>query len=292
MAIPLHELLALPRLTSVLDIGANPIDGEPPYLRMLEHKRCTVIGFEPQADALAHLQENKGPLQTYLPHAVGDGRSHELKICHARGMSSLLEPDPDALRLFNAMPSFGEVVERRQVQTHRLDDIDLPDIDLLKVDVQGSELSILQGGRKTLQNAVFIHAEVSFLPLYKDQPVYWQVDKELREQGFVPHCLAQLRQWSIAPFLVNQDPKIGLKQLLEADVVYCRDFTRPDAMSVSQWKQLAMIAQHCYGSADLTLHALRMLVHLGALGAGVPQQFIDGLHAKQAGVSFSMGPLP
>ena len=42
-----------------------------------------------------------------------------------------------------------------------------------------------------------------------------------------------------------------MNQLLEADVVYVRDFTFPDKMSSEQLKHLALIAHHCYGSYDL-----------------------------------------
>jgi len=51
---PITELLRPERLTAVLDIGANPIDGEPPYKGMLAAGLCTVTGFEPQAEAASN----------------------------------------------------------------------------------------------------------------------------------------------------------------------------------------------------------------------------------------------
>jgi hypothetical protein len=50
---PLFKLLRPERLTAVVDIGANPIDGDPPYQSMLEKRLCRVVGFEPQSEALA-----------------------------------------------------------------------------------------------------------------------------------------------------------------------------------------------------------------------------------------------
>ena len=44
----LSDLLGPARLTSVVDIGANPVDGDPPYKPMLEKRLCRVTGFEPQ----------------------------------------------------------------------------------------------------------------------------------------------------------------------------------------------------------------------------------------------------
>lgn len=49
----LKTVFAAERPTSIVDVGANPIDGDPPYLEMLRAGLCTVAGFEPQALALA-----------------------------------------------------------------------------------------------------------------------------------------------------------------------------------------------------------------------------------------------
>jgi hypothetical protein len=56
--LPADTLLALlrpQRLTAVVDVGANPIDGDAPYKPMLSRRLCTVTGFEPQPDGLASL---------------------------------------------------------------------------------------------------------------------------------------------------------------------------------------------------------------------------------------------
>ena len=119
----LTDLLSPQRLTEVVDIGANPIDGEPPYTRMLSAGLCRVTGFEPQEQALLELQQKKGLNEYYLPYAVGDGGMHTLNICKASGMASLLEPDPKALALFGMFSQFGEVIRQVPIETRKLDDI-------------------------------------------------------------------------------------------------------------------------------------------------------------------------
>ena len=69
-------------------------------------------------------------------------------------------------------------------------------MDLLKLDVQGSELAIFQGGEEKLSGTVAIQTEVSFVPLYKKQPVLGDIDLELRGHGFIPHCFAALKKGS------------------------------------------------------------------------------------------------
>ena len=41
----LFDLLRPERLTTIVDIGANPIDSSPPYKPLLDQRRCRVFGF-------------------------------------------------------------------------------------------------------------------------------------------------------------------------------------------------------------------------------------------------------
>lgn len=77
-------------VVDVVDIGANPVEGDPPYKPLLAAGRARVVGFEPAPDAFARLEASKGPNETYLNRAVGDGQEHTLHLCAASGMTSLL----------------------------------------------------------------------------------------------------------------------------------------------------------------------------------------------------------
>lgn len=270
----LHALLAPQRTTEVVDVGANPIDGAPPYAAMLAAGLCRVTGFEPQAEALAALQMRRGPHERYLAHAVADGAVHTLNVCRGSGMASLLEPDPATLSLFAGLVPLAEVLARVPLQTHRLDDLaEVEAVDLLKLDVQGSELMVLQGGRARLAQAVAVHVEVSFVTLYQAQPPFGEIDRELRLQGFMPHCFDQIKQGPIAPCVVEGDQGRGLRQLLEADIVYVRDIARPAPMSDEQLRQLALIAHCVYGSFDLALRCLVLLEARQAMPPGTQTRY-------------------
>jgi hypothetical protein len=62
--------------------------------------------------------------------------------------------------------------------------------------------------------------------------------------------------------------------LLEADMVYVRDFTHPEGMSDEQLKQLVMIAHHCYGSVDLAMRMILLLEQKNALPKGSSHGFL------------------
>lgn len=81
------------RRAEIVDIGANPIDGDPPYKAMLKAGLCRVTGFEPQERALGELEAMRGPNERYLPYLIADGKPHALHICRHSGLTSLLEPN-------------------------------------------------------------------------------------------------------------------------------------------------------------------------------------------------------
>ena len=88
---PLLDLLKPQRIIEIVDIGANPIDGDPPYKPMLRAGEiCRVTGFEPQEYALKKLNDAKSKLERYLPYAVGDGSEKVLNICSAGTIPALM----------------------------------------------------------------------------------------------------------------------------------------------------------------------------------------------------------
>lgn len=278
---PLWALLAPERLTSVVDIGANPIGGDPPYKPMLKKRLSRVFGFEPQREALAELNARKSDLETYLPYIAGNGEQARLRICVAQGMTSLLEPDPQMMKHFPGFTEWARIVAETRVATRRLDDIaEIDAMDYLKIDVQGSELMIFQNGRQRLADTAIIQSEVSFLPLYKKQPVFSEIDLELRGQGFIPHALISIDRRMIWP-MVGADPYAAIHQLVEADAVYIRDFTRPEAISTEQFKHLALVAHHCYASYDLASICIQHLINRQAVAPGAGGRYADIVEAHR-----------
>ena len=276
----LNGLLRAGRITEIVDVGANPIDGDPPYKAMLSAGLCRVTGFEPQQDAFRRLREMSGPNENYLPIALGNGTDQTLHICRAEGMTSFYKPDQASLASFNGFSDFGTIVGEMSLMGHRLDDVtQIAVMDLLKIDAQGAELTILSNARKKLAETVAVQVEVSFVPLYEQQPTIGMLDQMLREIGFIPHCFVDLKRWPISPAVIKGDSRTSLNQLLEADLVYVRDFRQFESMTAGQWKHLALIAHHCYGSFDLALRAMTMLAKAGIVSADGPELYMQNLRS-------------
>ena len=267
----LHEILQPGRKTAIVDVGAAALDGPRPYELLLEHGLCTVVGFDPQAELWPQSRPGvpRFGLETYLPHIIGDGSARTLRVCASPGMTSLYEPDEAVFDLFPGMREWCKIVREEKVATRRLDDLDaVREIDVLKIDAQGSELAVIRGAREKLSRCVCLQVEVQFIRLYKHQPMFRDVDLALADLGFVLHTFCDVNRRMILPFRYEPDPLYAaMRQIFSGDAVYVRDFAKLGKLPDESIKQLAIIAHYCFGSFDLTYRCLDELVVRGRVDA-------------------------
>jgi FkbM family methyltransferase len=242
----------------IVDVGAMSLGpGTEAYAKLLANGVSRVTGFEPVNAECDKLNAALPTGHRYLPYAIGDGSPRKFYICNYSMTSSLYEPNTPLLECFQGLPEFVRVVQVEDIQTHRLDDLpDLGDIDFLKLDVQGAELDVLLGGEKSVANAVVIQTEVEFVPLYKGQPLFADVDQHLRRAGFSFHGFAGLSGRTFRPVMCNNDPNASLNQVLWADAIYTKDFMAFDKVPTEKLLKLAVILHIQYGSYDLACRAL------------------------------------
>lgn len=241
----------------IVDVGASPIEGEPIYKNILEQGGYRLTGFEPNPHMFKELINQPHPNMAFLPYAIGDGKESILNICSAPGMSSLLEPDLDLLDHFHGFGEWGQIVERQSLTTRRLDDIDeIQGIDFLKLDVQGSELAILENATEKLKSTLVIHVETLFVPFYKGQPLFGEIDLALRKAGFLLHRFGPIVSRVFKPLIVNNNIFMGLSQILWSDAVYVKSFMDFKDLQPNQLLKISRIAHDVYGSYDLANLAL------------------------------------
>lgn len=279
----LKRLVPLDGPIRVLDVGASPIDGAPPYQALVDHGSAEVIGFEPNPEALAELQQNAKEHEKYFGYALGDGERHELHFCRAPGMNSLYEPDPVVLGSFNLFAGFGTVERIESIDTHRLDDLEeVGSFDMAKLDVQGFEKAIIDNGRNKFADCLVVHSEVAFVPLYKKQPCLGEVDILLRDLGYVLHTFFSLKKWGVAPLVIRNDPRWGHNQVIDGDAVYVRSCFDLTDWSDEAIAKLIHIMHDCYRSVDVAYYLIRELISRRTLRRGADAEYL-GL-AGTAGV--------
>ncbi len=259
MAVKITEVLGpLAPKIDIVDIGATWLGGfSVPYQPLTMSGLVNLTRFEPSSAECANLNSLGLPNQKYLPYFPGDGTRRKLHATDKPATSSIYEPNAKLLDRFQALEGLTQVQKVSEVQTHRLDDMpELTNIDYLKIDVQGAELDVIRGGPKALQNAVVIHTEAAFVPLYKGQPLFGEVDAALRAQGFMLHSFVAMSGRAFRPFMAPNEPTRPLRQNLWADVVYVKDFDNLAALTADQLLKMAAILHECYSSWDLASLAL------------------------------------
>ncbi|MFZ1546077.1 MAG: FkbM family methyltransferase, partial [Candidatus Nitrotoga sp.] len=242
----------------IVDVGASPIDGDPVYKPVLEQGGYRLTCFEPNPSMFEELKKQPTPNMTCFPYAIGDGRDAMLNLCVAPGMNSLIEPYFELLELFHGYTEWGRVVSQIPLSTYRLDDLkQVNAIDFIKLDVQGSELTILENATEQLKHTLVVHVETPFIPRYKNQPLFAEIDLALRKSGFLFHKFDHMVSKIFKPLIRNNDIYAGLSQLHYADAVYVRSFMDFKDLAPSELLKLARILHDMYGSVDLAQLALR-----------------------------------
>jgi hypothetical protein len=274
-------ILGLEAPLEVADIGAADIAETPPYRGLLDAGLARLNAFDADERQHAKLRQTYGEALSLFTEIIGDGTRQTLHLAApASGMTSLLKPDLARLEFFNGFTRFGEIHATEVVQTVRLDDVPgLPDLDFLKMDIQGGELQALSHGEARLAGCAMIHLEVSFVPLYEGQPSFGEIDIWMRAHGFIPHCFTDVKRWSVSPILRENDIRMPFNQLLEADIVYTPDLTDPD-LDADLLKKTALLADHCYGSVDLAGHIVVRLELAGAVERGAFERYLGLLNAN------------
>lgn len=270
----------LARKTRIVDVGANPLD-DPPYGPLLRVGGCTVIGFEPQKDAYAKLIESKGPDETYLPFAVGDGSTKTLHINRSSGMTSVFQPNQAALQAIS-LARWGKLVGSEEMQTVAIDADDrIGSFDLLKIDIQGGEVDVFKGAEAALKAATAVIVELRYFPLYEGEPMMGGVDTELRRQGFSFHKFLNTNTRSFPNSQSGRLRSLRMRdQAIDGDVVYLRNLDRLPDCDDAQLMHLCITASAVFASHALVLHVLDLLVARGAADQNLPAAYVDALPAS------------
>ena len=152
-----------------------------------------------------------------------------------------------------------QVVKKEEISTKRLDDIvdELGEVDFVKLDVQGGELDVIKGGQASLSQALVVQTEVEFVPLYKNQPLFAEIDQAMRQLGFEFHRFLGMSGRTLKPLVITANPFQPVSQHLWSDAVYVRDMMRLDTVSAPKLLKMALVLHEVYQSYDVVHHVLQ-----------------------------------
>lgn len=144
--------------------------------------------------------------------AVSDSKGTLPFFAIDTGTTITSHPDgnPGASSLYRANPGYKKeryVQREMTVTSTTLDEYALThaEPDLLWMDLQGAELSALQGAAGILSKVRLIHTEIAFRPVYLGQPLFWTIDAFLKRGFDLVHL--NVGRWPKIPWLYKLSGK-------------------------------------------------------------------------------------
>lgn len=188
MAKRLSALFAHCGITSVVDIGANQGQYRD-FLRDEVGFAGLICSFEPDPELATALMERAArhdPRWKVFPYALGAAQSRPLFHRMENSVfNSFREPSPGQPDRFREM---NNVVGTFPVEMCTLDQMTREFGDLahtyIKIDTQGFDLEVLQGGRNAIRSIPALQTEVSCRPVYDGSPSFLQSIAAFEAEGF------------------------------------------------------------------------------------------------------------
>lgn len=200
----------------ILDVGAN-IGQYVKFIRQSGYEK-NIISFEPlKVEYQKLIEKNSKDTQwTGYNIAFGDeDGNHIINRSENSVSSSLLEPIKDFT--IDKFEGIGiQTVAKEEIKVSKLDTFfqDNPELLVrnifLKMDVQGFEMEILNGGLNTLHQFKAIQIELNFNPVYHGSHNYESIVSFLKERNF--------KLIYLIPGFAN--PKTG--ELIESDGIFVK----------------------------------------------------------------------
>lgn len=214
----------MPRKLALLDVGARggiqwPFD-------QIGRNLLSVVMVEPDPVEAALLNQSfEASGDTVLDSALWrEDKVLSLNITRSPGASSVFKPDRKFLDQFPQSNRF-DILQTPEVAAKTIDGLasanKLPSIDFIKIDAQGAELAILEGGKKFLQSQlVGLEVEISFASQYTGQALFADVEPFVRTQLGLELWDLRKSYWKYRPGHAAAGPVKG--RLIFGDALFFR----------------------------------------------------------------------
>lgn len=247
----------------IIDLGARgSLDADMLALAPI----ASVIGFEPDAEEARRLAAAPpGPWksQKVLPYAIA-GKKGPATLHAPR------EPEGASLLKHNEamIEEFGHEGLHRTLRTFAIEALTLDDIksgsggnhvDYLKIDIEGAELAVLQGGQRLAATAKVMKIECAFLEQRNGQPLAADVIRYLADHGFDLIDIRAITWWRRRP-LPSHPYNVAFSfpysrgRIAQADFYFVRRF---EANASGRDVASAMLILSAIGHIDLAMTLLR-----------------------------------
>jgi FkbM family methyltransferase len=182
-----------------------------PWQNLYRAGMVSPIFFDPEPLAAQALLK-KYPKAVIEPKAAWDtAGKQDLYVTEEPGCSSLLRPvaNPQLVREPTGKYEVVKVVTVETVRAETCPSVAAAEAMVVKADVQGGELHVLNGFGEKLKNVCCCELEVSYTPLYENHPTAGQVCDFMFQAGF---GLFEMRPFGIQ----------ATRHAVQANAYFCR----------------------------------------------------------------------
>tara|TARA_B100001939_G_scaffold128063_3_gene110975 strand:- start:6085 stop:6738 length:654 start_codon:yes stop_codon:yes gene_type:complete len=182
-------------ISTIVELGSR--DGDD-AIRLRDRLDARVVSFECNPEAVLRCESKLGPQQNirFVPLGVWDENT-------TIPFYPVVNGNTGASSAFTANHDYPYETPYKQeeveVEVVRLEDWwkenETVDIDLLCMDLQGSELKALQGAGDLLHSIDYIISEVQTKRLYHDTPLFSDIKDFLEPYGFVVKEMVPVNSW-------------------------------------------------------------------------------------------------
>jgi FkbM family methyltransferase len=184
------KLLGKIRAPIIFDVGANI--GQTTYKYKKLFQQAEIYGFEPFSEVFERYAEIFKRDRHVHPEDIALSKENGTADFYSNNLHYTNSLLPNNLEYTAGNERYDPIATLR-VKTETLDSYcekhKIHKIHILKMDVQGGELLVLQGSKKMLENGNIdmIFTEVEFLEMYKNQPLMKDIESFLKPYGFTLH---------------------------------------------------------------------------------------------------------
>ncbi len=144
--------------------------------------------FEMDADEAVRLQrkyENDPRITVYPVALYSSNTTLYYHVSEHHALNSVFESNTDLLNKNDYLLRDFTETERRAAAAHTIDSLfDGQEVHFLKLDIEGAEYEALKGAVGVLGKTVLgVRSEVLFAPIYKEAPLFGDINRFLLDQG-------------------------------------------------------------------------------------------------------------
>ena len=164
--------------------------------------------------------------------------------------SSIYKPSQSFINRYEKLRDSFDVNQTKRYKTTTLDNLKLDGVSYIKIDTQGSELDILKGAQKTLENAIALEIEIEFDKFYEDQPLFDEIFKFMHNKGF------ELIDFTHFSRIRADSDSLNRGKLVSADAVF---FKKPEFLIGENMTNAYILLSFIYDKYDLAISLLEKL---------------------------------